>query len=414
MALNKDLVTALTNLGLIGSVGGGYQCRVWIQTDGSAHANGYAGPLANALAELLPGRVLCQMERAEVTKLFYGAQQEFDPETWAALRDGDAELSNKGRPYFDLVHLVVTHEGVKQGALPTVGQLEKVFTGNGIGVVLTQVSSMGSAAEMRATSEHLWPPVFSSSSVVNLTLQRVEELLYGVTAKDSGRAVLTGFGVLPAVQSAPAPYEGRSPKLGTFIEPEITKNRLGYALALIELAARAGWDVVLIAPGLDKTAARAIEALVADKELAVDIDVVDKVDSQGHLVAALAQCDATVWLPDGEHAFGQDWRVAVGAAARVPVVVMPSARVEGYREDPAGAVSFCWTDTGQDEVASLLYGMDPTASDGKPAYDTWQKRVVEYAEVRSWGARAEEALVAYAKGLQITEERRMRRILRQR
>lgn len=422
MAMTKELINALSNLGLIGTVGGGYKCRVWIQTDGSTHANAYAGPLTNALAQLIPDRVLCMDQKAPLAKLFYGANSQFNPETWAVLREGDKELGSVGRPYFDLVHLIVTHEGVKQGCLPEAAQLEKSFIGQGIGVVLTQVSSMGSGKEMRATSEFLWPPAFSTTSIVNLTLQRVEELLYGTIPKDNGRAVLTGWGVLPqakdkdgnAIEPKPiGPVEGRVPKIGTFIEPELTANRLGYAMALIELVAKAGWDLLLIAPGLSKQAVAAINALIVDNELAIDIDFVDKLESQLDIVGHLATCDATVWLPDGEHAFGQDWRVAVGAAARVPVIVMPSPRTEGYREDAAGAVSFCWTDTGQDEIASILYGMDPSTNDGKPAYDVWKKRVTEYAELRSWSARAEEVLVAYAKALQITEDRRMKRILRQ-
>ncbi len=427
MAMNKELINALTNLGLIGTIGGGYKCRVWIQTDGSVHANAYAGPLANALTNILPDRVLLQDKAAPLAKLFYGVMTEFNPETWTPLRPGDKELGNVGRPYFDLVHLIVTHEGVKNGALPEASQLEKTFIGNGIAVVLTQISSMGSGKEMRATSEFLWPMQFGVTTVVNLTLQHVDELLYGSIPKDNGRAVLSGWGVLPQAKDSdgnaiePKPYQAegmmtsvpRAPKIGTFIEPEITPNRLGYALALIELAAKAGWDLLLIAPDLNKAATAAINSLIVDNELAVDIDLVTKVESQLDIVGHLATCDATVWLPDGEHAFGQDWRVAVGAAARVPCVVMPSARTEGYREDAAGAVSFCWTDTGAEEIASILYGMDPTTNDGKPAYDVWRKRVVEYAELRSWPARAEEVLVAYAKALQITEDRRMRRVLRQ-
>lgn len=419
MPMNKDLITSLTNLGLIGSIGGGYKCRAWIQTDGTSSANAYAGPLANALQQLLgEDRVLTQLEHQPLTKLFYGAYEEFHPETWKRLSERAAHdaaveaLTPVGRPYFDLVHLIVTSEGVKNGAIPEPGQIEKLIH-RGIGVVLTQLSTLDGVKEMRAVSQHLWPAAFTTTSVVNVTLQTVDDLIYGTLPKDNGRAVLSGYGVLPAPKTEPQTLEGRAPKLGTFIEPEMTPARLGYALALIKLAAQAGWDMVLVALGIDKAATRAIEALIIDEELSVDIDIVDKVESQLAIVEALGVCDATVWLPDGEHAFGQDWRVAIGAALRRPVVVLPSPRVAGYREDAAGAVSFAWADTGQDEISSILYGMDPTASDGRAPYDVWKKRVEQYAEMKSWGARAEEVLVAYAKALLISEDRRMFRILRQ-
>ncbi len=417
MEMEKDLENSLKDSGLIGTIpgGNGYKTRVLIVGDGTTLAQAYSGPVANTLQAILGDRILCVPEGPEGKGLNQLVESDFDLVSFAKLTEGEKELGAVSRPLIDLIHFVVTDEGLKnQELIPNLRTLESFYLKRGIAIVVTHLTTMGSTADMRAYSSTLWPAQFDNSSVVMITLQQVDELVYGSVVKDRGRAILSGWGVLPAAPGATPvpPRSNTSPVLGTFIEPELTKNRVGYLITVLELAAKAGWNVCLVAPQISDVATRAIEKLLTEDGLQTDVDLIDKMpESQGKLVEIFSGCDATVWLPDGEHALGQDWRVAIGAAARRPMVVFPSVRTQGYREDPLAASGFAWADTGLDEIASVLFGMDPTTADGAGAFSVWEGRVKTYADARSWEARAQEVLVAYAKALKNVEYERMARVM---